>query len=83
MPSINAQKDLLNRLEQHEVLKARGYEFSMYGGVLVAREGHARGVWRCTHNGFSWTPAGYNEPVHWVEDAEAALIYTMSLYSPG
>lgn len=82
MPTIKAQEDLIALLDSCEDLKARGYEFSILGGVLVEREGHARGVWRCSRSGFSWTPAGYNEPVHWAEDAEAAVAYTLNLFSP-
>lgn len=81
VPSSEEQERLLHRLAQHVDLKSRGYNFSIMGGVLVEREGHARGLWRCAGTGFSWTPAGYNEPVHWAEDVEAALRYTLNLYS--
>jgi hypothetical protein len=71
----------LDTLSSDQELQERGYSFFTMGGVLVEREGHARGIWRCTGNGFSWTPAGYNEPIHWVADADAAASYTLKLLS--
>ena len=71
-------QELLALLQEHEVLRLRGYQFSLLVGILVERAGHAKGLWRCGRNGFSWTPAGYNEPVHWVENAEAAVRYTLT-----
>ena len=75
------QQQLLVTLQKNDVLRLRGYEFSMLGGVLVERAGHARGLWRCGQRGFSWTPAGYNEPIHWVEDVEAAVRFTLTVLS--
>ncbi len=75
------QRKLLDMLEKHEVLRLRGYEFSMMEGILVERLGHARGLWRCGRRGFSWTPAGYNEPTEWVDDADAAVRYTVIVLS--
>jgi hypothetical protein len=77
MPNSLEQQRLLDMLHDNEVLRERGYDFSILGGVLVERDGHARGVWRCGPRGFSWTPAGYNEPKEWVADAEQALRYTL------
>jgi hypothetical protein len=77
MPNSLEQQRLLKMLHDNEVLRERGYEFSILGGVLVEREGHARGLWRCGTRGFSWTPAGYNEPQEWLDDAEQALRYTL------
>lgn len=77
--TIEDKKKLLVTLQEHESLRQRGYEFTMMGGILVEREGHARGLWRCGPRGFSWTPAGYNEPTHWVEDAEAAIQFTLTV----
>ncbi|MGQ0672407.1 MAG: hypothetical protein ACT4N2_05940 [Hyphomicrobium sp.] len=72
--------NLLNMLQNQQHLLDRGFTFSMEGaGLLVEKSGHARGLWRLWPGGFSWTPAGYNEPVHSVPDASAALLYTLSL----
>ena len=72
-------QELLALLQEHGALQLRGYQFSLLGGVLVEREGHAKGLWRCGHKGFSWTPAGYNEPVHWADDATAAVRHTLTV----
>jgi hypothetical protein len=83
VPNLEQKQRLLAKLLENAELRSRGYNFTIAGGVLVEREGHARGLWRCSGIGFSWTPAGYNEPVHWVEDVEGAVRYTLKLYSAG
>lgn len=80
MPNLSEKNKLLVTLQEHEGLRARGYSFLLMNGVFVEREGHARGLWRCANGGFSWTPAGYNEPIHWVEDTKSAVNYILNLY---
>lgn len=75
--TLQEQHRLLVKLQANDGLRAGGYEFSVLGGVLVERAGHARGLWRCGAKGFSWTPAGYNEPVYWAPDADVALQFTL------
>lgn len=79
--TIEDQQRLLQALQEHELLRQKGYECTILGGVLIERAGHARGLWRCNSRGFDWTPAGYNEPVHWVDDVEAAVLYTLKVLS--
>lgn len=46
--------ELLTQLQEHEVLKLRGYQVSLSAaGILVERECHAKGLWRCGRKGFS------------------------------
>ena len=70
---------LADRLEAQEALKLRGYTATALpeGGVLIDRWGHARGLWHFSPKGFSWTPAGYNEPVCRVDDVEEAVRHTL------
>ena len=79
MAGQETELDLLQLLNRHEVLRLRGYSFSLgpKGGVIADRWGHVRGVWSLNGGGFAWAPAGYGEPVHQSEDAAAAVRYTL------
>lgn len=71
--------ELLELLCKHEVLRLRGYSFVLgpKGGVIIDRWGHVRGVWHWEHDRFAWTPASHTGPVHWCDDAESAVRYTL------
>jgi hypothetical protein len=71
--------ELLNLLCSHEILRLRGYTFTLAprGGVITDRWGHVRGIWHYERDRYSWTPASHTEPVHWSENAQAAVRYTL------
>lgn len=71
--------ELLDLLRKHEVLRLRGYSFvlGVEGGVVIDRWGHVRGVWHHDGERYAWTPASNSEPIHWSDDAEAAVRYTL------
>jgi hypothetical protein len=73
------EAELADRLESLELLKLKGYSAHPLeeGGVLLERWGHARGIWQLQAKGFSWTPAGYNAPLCYVDDVEAAVRFTI------
>ncbi|MCB1504418.1 MAG: hypothetical protein KDJ47_05515 [Hyphomicrobiaceae bacterium] len=77
--------ELLELLCKHEVLRLRGYSFAIgpKGGVVIDRWGHVRGMWRYKNDRFSWTPASHTSSVHWSEDAEAAVRYTLVALTVG
>jgi hypothetical protein len=70
---------LLWRLERHPVLRLIGFTFAAEPsiGIVVARRGHVRGFWRHGGGGYNWTPAGYGEPQHLVENEHMAVSYTL------
>ena len=71
--------ELLQLLNQHEILRLRGYSFVLgpEGGVIADRWGHVRGVWTFVEGAFGWTPASHTEPMHFSDDAQAAVRYTL------
>lgn len=79
MQSVERETELAELLNRHEVLRLRGYTFALgpQGGVIVGRWGHVRGVWRACNDGYGWIPASNTEPVHWSENAEAAVRFTL------
>ena len=79
MAASKYEIELLQMLEMHEILHLRGYAFSLgpNGGVIADRWGHMRGLWSHVDGVFGWTPASHTEPVHWSEDAAAAVRYTL------
>lgn len=70
---------LIGLLARNAALNNKGLTFSLGCGVLVERRGHARGVWRCERDQYSWTPAGYNQPTFWAESAQAAVDHTLAI----
>lgn len=79
MSSSQQDAKLLELLCRHEILRLRGYSFVLgpRGGVVIDRWGHVRGVWHHDGARYAWTPSSHSEPVHWAEDAEAAVRYTL------
>lgn len=83
MTSGQRQEELLKALLSHEVLRLRGFNFSMcnIGGVVVDRRGHVRGLWREESDRLAWTPASHNGSTHSVEDVAAAVRFTLVVLS--
>lgn len=80
----NEQNSLLmQRLEEVEALKSRGFTACCgpTGGVVVDRWSHVRGVWHFHIHSYFWTPAGYNEPTYRVSTLEEAVAYTLATIS--
>ncbi|MCB1521918.1 MAG: hypothetical protein KDJ37_15275 [Hyphomicrobiaceae bacterium] len=70
---------LVQRLTQHEVLRARGYTFYVgpRGGVVVDRWGHVRGIWHHDGTRFAWMPASHSQPTSWADSVDAAERFTV------
>lgn len=79
MAARKQEVELLQLLNAHEILRLRGYSFVLGpgGGVIADRWGHVRGMWVFVEGAFGWTPASHTEPVHWSNDAAAAVRYTL------
>lgn len=80
MTSKQQEEALSALLEMQEALKLKGYTVTALdeGGVLIDRWGHVKGIWQMHPQGFSWTPAGYNESLCRVDDIEEAMRYTLT-----
>jgi hypothetical protein len=78
MPNQVREIDLLAQIKGlMEILKSDfTVEAGDRGGVVILRRGHMRGIWRCQDHVFTWTPAGYNEPMHRSATVASALAYT-------
>ena len=83
MPSLAHEMELLARIQGliHGNNVGLTAGFGDDGGALIERRGHLRGIWRCMDGGFSWTPAGYNEPVFQAKNLEDAVTFTLSVLS--
>ena len=81
MPTAITEIELLARLQALLSGNAMGLSAILgdHGGILIERRGHMRGIWRCIGGTFSWTLAGYNEPVHTAGGIDEALHYTRTV----
>lgn len=75
--------ELLDLLSRHKGLAQAGFAPEpIPDGVLVHRRGHARGLWHANPHSLTWTPAGYNEPTHYVLAVEDAVLHTLATLLP-
>ncbi len=81
MPTDVHELELLGRLQPLVAGHHSGQTVAAgdHGGVVIARRGHVRGIWRCMNGHFGWTPAGYGEPTYTATDLDAAVQYTKTI----
>jgi hypothetical protein len=85
VPNSKDMRELRELLHSEPVLTQRGFRFALEADteLSVHRGSHLRGVWRCAHGRFEWTPAGYSDPTHSVSGIEAAVRYTLVALATG